>query len=258
MSRDWSSSTPRTPELSLIIDSLRLPSRYSFTSLLYEPLDYEKKAAAAAEEEIAKLRPVVERIFEGLRLRIGTTRSLIALFNRFRTRCQFHDRERLRELAKHPPASVAGRARRNRRTRTEQTLTEELARYLFDQGLNPLTEVPTAGLRPDVLDPGYLYVEAKQYGSGNPRAYLIKGVRQVHETMGRLRGSRYQVHEAFYVVFRLGGRHFSLPDRISFGEWTLYPVFIDLAPAFESGSRARDSIAITEDELRPRAAASPA
>jgi hypothetical protein len=246
----------RTPQLALIIESLKLPSQYSFTSLLYERIDHEKKAAADAEEEIAKLRPVVERIYEGLRLRIGTTRSLIALFNRFRTRCQFHDRERLRDLAKHPPGSVAGRARQNRRNKPEQILTEALARYLFDQGLNPLTEVPTAGLRPDVLDPGYLYVEAKQYGSGNPRNYLIKGARQVHETMGRLRGSHYQVHEAFYVVFRLGGRHISLPDRIPCGEWTLYPVFIDLAPASESGSRARESLIITEEELRPHATSS--
>jgi hypothetical protein len=80
----------------------------------------------------------------------------------------------------------------------------------------------------------------------------------VHETMGRLRGSRYQVHEAFYVVFRLGGLRVDFPKTVSCGDWTLYPILIDLAPASDSGSRAKAPIVITADELHPRATVTPA
>jgi hypothetical protein len=259
LSRSWSNEAKRSPRLERITEFLRLPTEHSFRDLLYGRIDDENKKEAEAKEHITELQAVVKRIHQGLRLRIGTTRWLLAPFNRFRARCQFHDRERLIALAKHPPRSVAQRARDNQRGKAEQVLTEELARYLFDQGLNPLTEVPAAGLRPDVIDPGSLYVEAKQYGGPrNPRSYLLQGARQVHETMGRLHGSRLQVHEAFYVVFRLGGRRVDLPNKVPCGDWTLYPLLIDLAPASESGSRARKPIVISADELRPRTDASPA
>jgi hypothetical protein len=53
----------------------------------------------------------------------------------------------------------------------EDRLTVELARFLFDQGLNPLTKPLIGGLEPDLLDssvPSAFYVEAKQYVGSAP------------------------------------------------------------------------------------------
>jgi len=106
----------------------------------------------------------------------------------------------------------------------------------------------------NVLDPERLYVEAKQYANDSPKSYLLTGIDQMHETIGRLRGSRHQVREAFYVVFRRGGPLVEMPDAVPCLGWTLYPRVIDIAPAATSGSRAQRRIQITEEELRPHEA----
>ncbi|WP_434380449.1 hypothetical protein [Melittangium boletus] len=220
-----------------------LPHAHSMHRFLYEKTDSDKMEL---EKAVAKLKATVERVRQGVFLRIGTTRSLLSVFDRFKIRCEWHDRRRL-----FAQAEAAGDSQ-GKRAQVEARLTEELALYLFDQGLNPITEVPTAGLRPDVLDPERLYVEAKQYSESNPKTYLLKGVHQMYETMGRLRGSRYAVHEAFYVVFRIGGPVVVMPDSISFGDWTLFLRLIDLAPSAVSGSNATRRLEITKDDLRPQ------
>ena len=90
-------------------------------------------------------------------------------------------------------------------------MTAEFARYLFDQGLSPLTKPLTGGLEPDLLDPeAGFYVEAKQY-KRSARQELVKSVGQVLDTVGRLQGGPYAVEEAFVVVFRRGGPRYLLP-----------------------------------------------
>lgn len=194
------------------------------------------------------VRQALQRLLHGLRLRIGTVRSVNAVFERFKNRCEMHDRDRLRDLA-----SLRDAARNNGslgRTRAEQALTVELARYLFDQGLNPLTEVPVGVHRADVVEPDRLYVEAKQYSRQNPRSYLLQGTRQVFEMMGRLQASRYRLSEAFFVVFRLAGPLCVFPQEVRFEGWTLRPFVVDLAPAKVSGSRAVRRLQFTEQEIR--------
>lgn len=232
-----------------LISCAELPHAYAMTKFLYERREATSMVNAELNHGVNKLKAAAERVHQGLRLRIGTTRSLLAIFERFKVRCEWHDRRRLRDLAQ--GATVAAGTDTRRRSNVENTLTEELARYLFDQGLNPITEVPTAGLRPDVLGES-LYVEAKQYSDGNPKAYLMRGIHQMHETIGRLWGSNCQVREAFYVVFRLGGVLVQMPEAVRRERWTIYPRVIDLAPAEVSGSRAQQSVDITEEELRPR------
>lgn len=209
--------------------------------------------AQALVADLSAVRAAAERVHHGLLLRIGTTRSLLAVFERFRGRCQWHDRERLLGLAQ----KEGGQKRQGnsvKRGRPEQLLTEELARYLFDQGLNPLTEVPMAGLRPDLYQPGSFYVEAKQYIDTSPKRYLLRGIHQMYETMGRIRTSEYEVTEAFYVVFRRGGPLVEFGfEEIRFETWTLRPLLIDIAPATSSGSRAQPPIRITEEEARAQA-----
>jgi hypothetical protein len=193
---------------------------------------------------IEHLKGSARRLHQGLRMKIGSTRSLFRLLLRFKTRCEWHDRSRLLALG----ASDVG----------EDRLTEELARWLFDQGLNPITQPLMAGLRPDLFDPTKdptysLYVEAKQYRSARyARSTIIKGARQLYNTVLRLRGDHYSITEAFYVIFRRGGPDFLLPSTVKNEGWTLFPLVVDIGPGATSGSRqrARPQV-ITAADLAP-------
>ncbi|WP_375772250.1 hypothetical protein NR798_15620 [Archangium gephyra] len=244
-STGWEGASPLVERLRSGAD---LPHAYMMTKFLYERPEATRGERGELEGGVNKLKTMAERVHQGLRLRIGTTRSLLAIFDRFKVRCEWHDRRRLRDLAAAATAPAEGDTRK--RSKVEQVLTDELARYLFDQGLNPITEVPTAGLRPDVLGEE-LYVEAKQYSEDNKKPYLVRGIHQMNDTIGRLKGSNYQVREAFYVVFRLGGARVQMPEAVRREGWTIYPRVIDLAPSDVSGSRAQKDIHITEEELRP-------
>ena len=187
-------------------------------------------------------RTFLERVYEELRRRIGTVRSHRALVARFKTRAEWYERDELRELAA--------------RSKTpEDTLTARLARFLFDSGLNPITKPLMGHLQPDLHDPhSAFYVEAKQYGGASPKTYVVKGARQVWDTVGALRGTPYELHEAHYVVFRRGGPRVSFRDREVRAEGlVLYPVLIDIAPISETGSRQKQQpVEITGDDLAPK------
>jgi hypothetical protein len=123
----------------------------------------------------------------------------------------------------------------------EDRLTAEFARYLFDQGMSPLSKPMTGGLQPDLLDPAArFYVEAKQYESSGRRD-IVKAVAQVMDTVGRLRGSQYELDEAFCVVFRRNGPYYDLPDTMHTQSYRLHLVLVDLAPCDETGRRERKS-----------------
>jgi hypothetical protein len=193
---------------------------------------------------IEHLKRAARRLHQGLRLKIGSARSLRGLLGRFKARCEWHDRARLEDIAK-------SRVKEDR-------LTEELARWLFDQGLNPLTNANVAGLRPDILDPGNdpahsLYVEAKDYKMGEDvRKVALDGLKQLYNTVLRLRGDHYSLTEAFFVVFRRSGPDLIMPTQIMNEGWVVYPVTVDIGPATKSGSRQRQRpIQISFEEVRP-------
>lgn len=153
-----------------------------------------------------------------------------------------HDRERLLEIA-------SG-------ARAEAKLTAELALYLFDHGLNPLTDVNFGPLRPDLLTSSHgsvptLYVEAKQY-EADGRRVVVEAMRQVWDTAGLMTAEPYEVHEAFLVVFRRGGPRLELPDVVRGPRLTVYPILIDIGNPSERGSRrAETPVLVTEAELAP-------
>ena len=183
------------------------------------------------DKRVADLRESIDRLREDLRRRIGTTRSRLALVNRFKQRCEWHDRERMLAVADDPRLSGG----------PEDRLTAEFARYLFDAGLSPLTKPLAAGLQPDLLDPlASFYVEAKQYTSSSGRGEIIKAVAQVLDTVGRLRGGPFAVDEAFCVIFRRNGAYYDLPEVLQTETYRLYLVLIDLAPTAEAGRRQKD------------------
>lgn len=187
----------------------------------------------------------LERLEAELRARIGTVRSRLALFERFRQRAQCYDRERLREIAQ-------GATRE-----AEQRLTHELAVFLFDSGLNPLTEVTVDNNRLDILDPpGRVYVEAKQYSSSaSARADIVHGVNQIASGFQKLAGTPLEVHEGFLAVFRWdreGGPVpplYELPRELRLGRRRIYPLLIDLASSAASGRNAGTAVQLAEMEL---------
>jgi hypothetical protein len=73
---------------------------------------------------------------------------------------------------------------------------------------------------------------------------------QLHDTVMRLKGTPYEVREAFYVVFREAGPRYVLPESVHGEGWTVFPVLIDIAPLSESGSRqAYQPRVISEEEF---------
>lgn len=173
------------------------------------------------------LRPHLDRIHLALRSRIGSRASLVALIDRFKHRCEWHDRSRLLALTKSSPK------------KQEEVLTEELARWLFDAGMNPVSTPMMAGRRPDVVDPTApfnLYIEAKQYSKG-AKTYLLKGFRQAWDAVAALQSTPYRVSEGFLVIFRLGGPLYTFPDFVDGPGCTLYIRVVDISGAASHGSK---------------------
>jgi hypothetical protein len=205
---------------------------------------------------IAPIRVELEVFHLEARRRLGLKQSLRGVVDRYVARCQWHHADRLSELASRRPRTKAKqKSARRDRGKPEALLTADFAGYLHDNGFSPLTEPMTARLRPDVIGFGQgvnLYVEAKQYRS-SARDYLIAGVHQVWDTLGRLRGTPFEVHEAFYLVFRRGGPRYVFPRELHAEGATVYPVLVDIAPASESGSRQKQQpIELSADEMAPK------
>lgn len=178
-------------------------------------------------------------LHEELRLRIGLGRTRLATIHRYAARCEAFDASHLREIADRDPGNA------------ERTLTLHFARYLFDEGFLPLIDPTVGGLRPDILDVGGgspLYVEAKQYDDGSPRATLLRAYTQVRGTWARVRKTYPETTEAFLVVFRRRGPLVELPPLLRYDGLRLYSVVVDISE--KAGSRDRERvIRITESDL---------
>jgi hypothetical protein len=183
------------------------------------------------KKHVADLRAGLARLTAELHRRIGMTRSRRALVSRFKQRTEWFHAHRFRTLA--DDEALPGGA--------EDRLTEEFARFLFDQGFNPLTKPLAAGLQPDLLDPSMrpaFYVEAKQYKRPEKRA-LTKALAQVLDTVGRLQSEAYPITEAFCIVFRRGGPRYLLPESVQAEGYRVYFTLIDIAPSEDSGSNQK-------------------
>jgi hypothetical protein len=152
------------------------------------------EAQRSLMETAVKVRRDIALVHLQLRSRMVMTHSNLGLLKRFAARCERFDAELLRKRALSNSKSA------------ENELRGELARFLFDHGLNPLLDSTIAGLRPDVLDVRLgkpVYVEAKRYGAKKEREQFIKGFRQVLDTRGRLCNILGDLREVFLAVFRL-------------------------------------------------------
>lgn len=205
----------------------------------------------------SSLRMEVQRVCRDLRRRIGATRSRLALVKAFAVRCSWYDATAMALLAR----SVAGKGKQK-----EDPLSDHLARFLFDNGLRPLTRATVGRLVPDVFDPSpppgiagsapepevtlpAFYVEAKQYADkrGALKA-ILDGSRQIWSSADRIR-KHYTLDEAFLVVFRRGGPLLIFPTEARSGTLVIRPVLVDVAGGEVSGSRAGEVIHITAEQL---------
>lgn len=199
--------------------------------------------AGSALAEFSDVRRFAEVLLLALQSKLAQGRSWAAVVRRYVARCETFDRARLLEVIEAAKAS----------RKVEEVLTLDLARYLFDVGFNPIVDTKIAGLRPDLLDPTLapgVYVEAKQYVKLSVPA-LRNNVSQVFDTWARLR-NRYDLPEAFLLVFRRGGRLVELPAEIRVRGRCLRLHLVDLAPSSQAGSNARQSPSIArETDLLP-------
>jgi hypothetical protein len=216
-----------------------------------------RSAREELRETVVRVKNAASLVHAEVRARLGSARSKLTLFERFKTRCEMYDRERLMELADKAKPLAHAKATKKKPRRApgpENRLSEELALFLFDQGLDPLIRPPIGNVEPDILDPKErVYVEAKQYDS-DARDEIRTAARQAWEMMARLTSSGYRVREAFLPVFRRGGPVYQLPlDPIrNVQGFVLFPMLIDLAPT-EEGARVsrRKPISIPASELMP-------
>jgi hypothetical protein len=190
---------------------------------------------------IAGMRDDTKRVFEDVRTRIGAERSLLALFERYRQRCVWYEADQLRAIAESGPG------------KPEDRLTETLAKYLFDHGLNPLTRPLVGRVSPDLLGTGSkfsFYVEAKQYDKA-AGPYLLKGMNQVWDMLDDLRGKNIDVSEAFYVIYRRGGPRYSFEPRVQHRDRVVHILVVDIAPTQQRGSKAPRTESFPLTDLLP-------
>lgn len=130
----------------------------------------EIKQQETLDEWVPYLRAVVERLAKLIRLRVGKRATLLSALDRFRLRAERYDAARLRDLP-----GVSKWKQRNKRI--ENRLRDELARYLFDCGFDPITEVSLGAGRADLVEFSSTYVEAKQVGASGSAA-KVRNARQ--------------------------------------------------------------------------------
>lgn len=182
---------------------------------------------------VTAMRAAANRLGLELRGRLGTTRSRLAVIERFKARCEWHDRGHLFALAEEVTS------------KQESVLRNELALYLFDQGLNPVSEAALgAHSRADIFEgagTSSFYLEAKQYSDGASLPAALRGAfRQALDTAANLGGSGYEAEEAFIVIYRRGGPRAILPtEPIVFDGLRWYLRLINIAPASEDASQNR-------------------
>jgi hypothetical protein len=211
---------------------------------------------AAANEHLSPaltdaLRPIASDVRRAARLlvldlhrRLYTVRGRLGVVQRFKARCEWHDRERLRRLADDAQAA-------------EHALRDELTLYLFDQGLNPLAEtVLGTSSRADVFDPSSgpcFYVEAKQYRDGARIEKVLQAAfRQALDTVGNLSGTGYSIDEAFIVLFRRSGPRALLPtEPVAADGLRWHFVLINIAASQDDASQNKDTpVEFSADNLR--------
>lgn len=196
----------------------------------------------------ALLREKARRVYEGLRQEIGATRLRSQLLDRYATRCKLYNREAIRnKLAEmNEPNS--------KRQEREHSVTQDLALYLYDQGITTAYRHRVANRELDLVDlnsKNPMVIEVKAYKDGKDKLRLRNGIYQLYDYLGLLY-SHLQLTEGYYVYFRVDGPIICFEDDpIRLGRFTIYPVLIDLGEK-ETGSKSKEPIIITRELIESK------
>jgi hypothetical protein len=162
-----------------------------------------------------------------------------ALIRKFKQRCEWYDRENLLKLTE--------RQTGQQRNQVEVKLTLELARYLHDNGVIPLSQVILGSVRPDLLG---LYsgeelfpIEVKVIKL-NEKRRLRLGFNQILQYLRTI-----GMKEGFYIVFCRGDFTLDTPDSVLINDQRINLVTIDL---FETppSQRTPQIWRVTEEDLK--------
>lgn len=206
------------------------------------------RLTAESAQRIQAFRAALDRVHTEIACRVGTSLSHRSLVARFKMRCSWYDGPRLRASLLTRGDKRTGKPKLIREK--EGALVEKLARYLFDNGVWAFLKARIPPHEFDLLAPGAhpLLVEGKAY-TGYARKELVDGIAQLHAYMTRIEGTPLSVREAYYVLFRLDGPIYELPEAITINRYRIHTHTVDLGEARSSGRRQPKPIVIPPDQL---------
>ena len=201
----------------------------------------EQESLNDYDNQVKCAKVLLSRAYEGIRAAIGSHLIHYEILRRYKARCMWYDQERLMDLIK------------NNQGREEHILTRHLALYLFDNGISTLYRVSKGQHEYDLIGDqtkARIFVEAKVYRSSkHARGNLTNGIAQLHSYINALEGETCPVQEIYYVIYRLGGPLYDLPEEIPTNRRIFYPITIDLGPSSESGRRQPKPILIPPSDF---------
>jgi hypothetical protein len=220
-----------------------VPPFRHYVRFLHEPNSLETEDYQWLEIFAAEVSNDALTISSEFHSRLGGTASARWLLQRYARRCRWLRLDEMRE------AVATGQPREK-----ELLLTRDAAVFLFDQGLNVLTEQSLGQHRYDVIG-GSLLVEGKILSARkSPISVVANGLAQLQSYDAALKHEGLTL-EPFLVLFRLGGRVADLPSDYLIGSMRVTIVLIDLSPSSETGSKAKAALVITADDIKAALAA---
>lgn len=180
-------------------------------------------------DEEAHLRKALERLYHHLRLAVDQRRTWNELFDRYCQRAQWYDRQRLRQLGETP-------------RRGEDSLSDDLARFLFDNGVPVLVRHSFGGHVPDLVGPEQAgFVIESKLSKRSCRGQLVSNVAQLLSYLQTLEGTVYSADVGYYLVFRVAGPLYAFDGPVNVGRWVVHPVVVDIG---SEGGRARHKVQV--------------
>jgi hypothetical protein len=195
------------------------------------------------ENIFKSLKQQLNRVYEGIRQEIGTTRLLLQILDRYRLRSHWYNQDHLRSMV----LDSSGEFIRNR----EDVLTRDLALFIFDFGVTVIYRPRFGKHEVDLLELDAkhpMFIEVKAYKDSTAKAELISGISQLHAYLSSLDAHK-PISDAYYVMYRLGGPIYEFPRKISTSRFTIYPILIDLGLSGESGRNQPKPILVSEEEI---------
>ena len=207
-------------------------------------LDPGRASNALRGRALSELRRDLGRVDEEILAALGGSLSTEAIVLRFKERCAWYDRGRMRTVA---ADDASGGTREDR-------LTLEVARYIHDNGVFALVRPRGPSREPEPMAPPpgarKLALESKVYdASGDPLLAVKTGFRQLHGYLSSLERAAVRAEEGYLVVFRLGGPICETPATVATERFLVHVLTIDLAPAPARGQASPQILGLTREAL---------